>query len=64
MLKTIEIGENYTRERDCMSVEVLEFKTIELENDDYCNEIEVVVYIDEDSNVRAMEIKEFGQSHC
>lgn len=64
MISKIEAGGNYTRESDCVSVEVLEFSTIILKDDCYTDKIEAVVYIDEESNVRVMEINEFSQNHC
>jgi hypothetical protein len=62
-LEKIQIGGNYTCIENCVSVEVLEFKTIELKDDSYANEIEVVIYIDDDSNMQCMEINTFSNKH-
>lgn len=60
MITEIEIGGNYTFIKDGESVEVIEFKTIEITDDSYAKEIEVVVYIDDDSSLQCMEITKFG----
>ena len=60
MITKIEIGGNYTFIKDCESVEVIEFKTIELKDDSYAREIQIVVYVDDDSSLQCMEITKFG----
>ena len=61
-LEAIKIGGCYTATMGCMSVEVLEFQTITLKDDSYQNELETVIYVDEDSNLQSMQIDTFANS--
>ena len=62
-LKAIELGGSYTCVNDNRSVEVLQFKDFKLDDDSYQDEIQTVIYIDEDSNIQSMEIGTFVSKH-
>jgi len=62
MLEKISTGSVYENIDDGESVEVLEFKDFDLENDCYAKDIQTVIYIDELSKLQSMQIDTFAKT--